>query len=335
MEPIDSLELQPTDGSTVAVHSAVAQTEVLSTAKTDVPYIFMVESNPGTTCWPGRSLFIMALNFHDKKAWVDALEKVAKGASKNKSALEAHRKPKVILSLDIPIDVNCTVTIGEGIMLIGAKEGLFSYRLQKNNKQLVKIEGVTDVQQIVIVPKLSAVMMIVGEGRHLVMTELRVLQGCAEAIQSAEPTLQVEAVPNCDDIHLFQVSNLTGRDDIFLCAATRDRVKLFKWNFNSSSFISRKELIVSETCSCIHFTEHSVLVGCDRFYEVDLGNFTVEEFLDASDSSLAYVVFGLKQGHSFPIAIFDVTMHRGDTEFLLCYHEFGVFVDEYVTFFFF
>lgn len=327
MEPIDIFDLQPTDGSTLAVHSAVAQSEVLSTAKTDVPYIFMVESIPLTTCWPGRSLCVMALNFQDKKAWVSALESVTKSDLARKSTLDSHRKPRLVLRMDDQIDVNCTVTISDGIVLIGAKEGLFSYRLQKNNKQLVRIGGVTNVQQIVVVPKLSTVMMIVGEERHLVMTELRVLQGCAEAIQSAQPTLQVQVVPNCDDVHLFEVSNLTGKDETFLCTATHERVKLFKWNMNSSAFVLRKELIVSETCSCIHFTEHSVLVGCDRFYEVDLGNFTAEEFLDASDSSLAYVVFGLKQAHSFPVAIFDVTMRRGDTEFLLCYHEFGVFVD--------
>ncbi len=83
----------------------------------------------------------------------------------------------------------------------------------------------------------------------------------------------------------------------------------------------RKELIVSEPCSCIHFGPHSVLVGCDRFYEVDLRDFSAEEFLDASDSSLAYVVFGLKQIHSFPVAILDVTASRSEPEFLLWYRH--------------
>lgn len=44
---------------------------------------------------------------------------------------------------------------------------------------------------------------------------------------------------------------------------------------------------------------------------------------------MAYVVFGLKQIHSFPVAILDVTAAggNGETEYLLCYHEFGIFVD--------
>ena len=326
MQPTDSFDLRPTDGSTVAVHSAVAQSEVFATAKTDVPYMFMIESIPLTTCWPGRTLLVLASSFQQKKAWVSALEAVTQGESNRQSAIQAHRKPKLVLRLENPLDVNCIVPINEGVLLIGAKEGLFSYRIQGNRKDLVKIEGVTSVQQIVLVPKLSAVLMIVGEERQLVLTELRVLQGCADAVQCAAPTLEVEPVPNCEDCHLFEVSNLE-KDDVFLCAATQDRVKLFKWNTHNSAFVLRKELIVSETCSCIHFTEHSVLVGCDRFYEVDLGNFSAEEFLDASDSTLAYVVFGLKQVHSFPVAILEVTPRRGETEFLLCYHEFGIFVD--------
>lgn len=325
MEPIDSIDLRPGDGSTVAIHSAVAHSEVVSTAKTDLPYIFMVEMIPPTTCWPGRNLFVMSLNFPDKKAWVKALEGVAQ--EENSLSSQAHRKPNLVLRLENTIDVNCVVTISEGVLLIGAEEGLFSFHVNNNQrKDLVRIDGIANVQQIVIVPKLSAVLMIVGVDRQLVMTELRVLQGCAEAAQCAKPTLSVEPLSNLEDCHLFSVSNL-AKDDIFLCVATQDRVKLLKWNGSVNQFVLRKELIVSETCSCIHFTEHSVLVGCDRFYEVDLGDYTVEEFLDASDSSLAYVVFGLKQIHSFPVAILDVTTRKGDPEFLLCYHEFGIFVD--------
>lgn len=334
MQPTDTFDLRPTDSSTIAIHSAVAQSEAFATAKTDVPYMFMIESVPLTTCWPGRTLSVLALNFQQKKAWISALEAVTRGESNRQSAIQAHRKPKLVLRLENPLDVNCVVPISEGILLIGAKEGLFSYHLQGNRKDLVKIDGVTNVQQIVLVPKLSAVLMIVGEERQLVLTELRVLQGCADTIQSAQPSFEVEAVADCEDCHLFEVSNLE-KDDIFLCAATQDRVKLFKWSSHNSSFILRKQLIVSETCSCIHFTEHSVLVGCDRFYEVDLGNFSAEEFLDASDSTLGYVVFGLKQVHSFPVAILEVTPRKGETEFLLCYHEFGIFVDGFVLIFFF
>jgi len=105
----------------------------------------MVESIPLTTCWPGRTLFVMALTFPDKKAWVSALENIIQEASQNRSAALLHRKPKLILRLENPNDVNCFVTIDEGIFLIGAKEGLFSHLLQ-STRDLVKIEGIDNVQ---------------------------------------------------------------------------------------------------------------------------------------------------------------------------------------------
>ena len=236
------------------------------------------------------------------------------------SATSPTEQPKLVLRLENPLDINCIVTINEGVLLIGAEEGLFSYRVQGDRKDLVKIEGVANVKQIVLVPKLSAALMIVD--RQLVLTELRVLQGCADAIQCAAPTLEVEPVPNCEDCQLFEVSEM---DDIFLCVATKDRVKLFKWLFKShyGGFFLQRKLKVQ--CSCIHFTKHSVLVGGDRFYEVDLGNLSHKKFLDL-DSTLA----GLKKRQSFPVSILEVTRRRGETEFLLCYHEFGIFVDRYI-----
>ena len=151
-------------------------------------------------------------------------------------------------------------------------------------------------------------------------------------MKAAHPTLEVSRLEGCEDVYLFEV--FSSEDDenspVFLCVATKNRVKLFVSNNAGTSFVLRKEYIVPQRCSCIHFTRHSVLVGCDRFYQVTLGNRAAEEFLDASDSSLAYVVFGLKQIRCSPLAILDVTVcpsSTGDVEFLLCFCGFGIFVD--------
>jgi len=213
MESIHSFEHRPSDGSTVAIQSAVAQFDVFASDKTDEPYIFMVEAIPLTTCWPGRSLFVMALTFPDKKAWVSALENIIQEASQNRSTALLHRKPKLILRLENPTDVNCFVSINEGIFLIGAKEGLFSHLLQ-STRDLVKIEGVDNVHQIVFWPKLSSVViMIVGEERQLVITELPVVRSCADVIQSAKPSLEVHVVPIRLCLFIFfnlQVRSLTN-----------------------------------------------------------------------------------------------------------------------------
>ncbi len=169
-----------------------------------------------------------------------------------------------LLSLDADgqsLDVNCVVTLGAGQLLIGAAEGLFACGLAGGGgRRPVRIGGVDGgVQQMALAPRLSAVLMIVGGQRQLVMTSLRVLQGCAQALQVpqlwkfelkrasfvslsspdctelfgpqvSQPTIEVEPVAQADECHLFQVTELQrGADDVFLCAATANRVKLFKW----------------------------------------------------------------------------------------------------------
>ena len=55
--------------------------------------------------------------------------------------------------------------------------------------------------------------------------------------------------------------------------------------------------------------------------------FIDSDFLDASDTSLAFAVFGTSQSRNFPIAVFNVSKGKTRDEYLLCYSEFGIFVD--------
>lgn len=70
------MDLDVTDGE-VNVNPAVRASELIGTASTDVPYTMSVELVPYTTCWPGRTLYLLAPSFEDKQKWVAALEAVA------------------------------------------------------------------------------------------------------------------------------------------------------------------------------------------------------------------------------------------------------------------
>ena len=70
------MDLDVTDGE-VNVNPALPASELLGTASTDVPYTMSVELVPYTTCWPGRTLYLLAPSFEDKQKWVAALEAVA------------------------------------------------------------------------------------------------------------------------------------------------------------------------------------------------------------------------------------------------------------------
>ena len=51
-----------------------------------------------------------------------------------------------------------------------------------------------------------------------------------------------------------------------------------------------------------------------------IGIFLFLEFLDSSDTTLAFAVFGMTQVHTFPIAIFTVKNSLQKEELLLCYN---------------
>lgn len=55
----------------------------------DVPYILKMESHPHTTCWPGRTLYLLAPSFPDKQRWVTALESVVAGGRVSREKAEA------------------------------------------------------------------------------------------------------------------------------------------------------------------------------------------------------------------------------------------------------
>ncbi|CAF94265.1 unnamed protein product, partial [Tetraodon nigroviridis] len=75
IKPEEEFELCLPDGE-VTVHGAVGASELINTAKSDIPYVLKLESHPHTSCWPGQSLYFMAPSFPDKQRWVAVLESV-------------------------------------------------------------------------------------------------------------------------------------------------------------------------------------------------------------------------------------------------------------------
>ena len=51
-----------------------------------------------------------------------------------------------------------------------------------------------------------------------------------------------------------------------------------------------KQYSTQEPSSCLYFTATSLIVGAEKFYEIDLNTFNIEEFLDETDSSLSYAI---------------------------------------------
>ncbi|XP_069684092.1 citron rho-interacting kinase isoform X2 [Periplaneta americana] len=329
---------------TTSILSSVPYSEVVSTAKSDLPFILKVEVSPRTTCWPGSSLLIMTLGLSDKQSWVSALEAVVQRYNSNRKDVDgqpSRYQGTTLLHIDRTegLDLNCCLQLSPGIMLLGAEEGLFSFRLQEKNAKPVKIHGITHVHQLSMLPLLNCLIVLAGEQRTLMQCDLRQVRSSAEAAECVKPS--IVATPLLQDNEpsrlgcclLFAASTTKDEKDharTILCAATEKRIMLLRWNVSKSTFQQTKVLDIEESCSCIHFARHSIIVGCNKFFEIDINDFSMEEFLDPSDKSLAHAVFGAQQLHSYPVAILDVTKSRTEEpEYLLCFSAFGVFVDKF------
>uniref|UniRef100_A0A8C0EDS9 Citron Rho-interacting kinase n=1 Tax=Bubo bubo TaxID=30461 RepID=A0A8C0EDS9_BUBBB len=336
--PLEEFELCLPDGD-VTVHGAVGATELTNTAKTDVPYILKLESHPHTTCWPGRTLYLLAPSFPDKQRWVTALESIVAGGRVSREKAEADAKKKSVPSVlpkllgnsllklegEDRLDINCTMPFSDQVVLVGAEEGLYALNVLKNS--LTHIPGMGAVFQIHLIKDLEKLLMIAGEERALCLVDVKkVKQSLAQSHLPAQPDISpnvFEAVKGC---HLFAAGKV--ENGLCICAAMPNKVVVLRYNESLSKFCIRKEIETSEPCSCIHLTTYSIIIGTNKFYEIEMKQYTLEEFLDKNDHTLASAVFAAST-NSFPVSIIQVNPTGQREEYLLCFHEFGVFVDSY------
>ncbi|NXU91811.1 CTRO kinase, partial [Xiphorhynchus elegans] len=326
--PLEEFELCLPDGD-VTVHGAVGATELTNTAKTDVPYILKLESHPHTTCWPGRTLYLLAPSFPDKQRWVTALESIVAGGrvSREKAEADAKLLGNSLLKLEGEdrLDINCTMPFSDQVVLVGAEEGLYALNVLKNS--LTHIPGMGAVFQIHLIKDLEKLLMIAGEERALCLVDVKkVKQSLAQSHLPAQPDVSpniFEAVKGC---HLFAAGKV--ENTLCICAAMPNKVVVLRYNESLSKFCIRKEIETSEPCSCIHLTTYSIIIGTNKFYEIEMKQYTLEEFLDKNDHTLASALFAAST-NSFPVSIIQVNPAGQREEYLLCFHEFGVFVDSY------
>ncbi|KAM9371657.1 citron Rho-interacting kinase isoform 1-T1 [Phaethornis superciliosus] len=326
--PLEEFELCLPDGD-VTVHGAVGATELTNTAKTDVPYILKLESHPHTTCWPGRTLYLLAPSFPDKQRWVTALESIVAGGrvSREKAEADAKLLGNSLLKLEGEdrLDINCTMPFSDQVVLVGAEEGLYALNVLKNS--LTHIPGMGAVFQIHLIKDLEKLLMIAGEERALCLVDVKkVKQSLAQSHLPAQPDVSPNVFETVKGCHLFAAGKV--ENGLCICAAMPNKVVVLRYNESLSKFCIRKEIETSEPCSCIHLTTYSIIIGTNKFYEIEMKQYTLEEFLDKNDHTLASAVFAAST-NSFPVSIIQVNPTGQREEYLLCFHEFGVFVDSY------
>uniref|UniRef100_A0A668W3R9 Citron rho-interacting serine/threonine kinase b n=1 Tax=Oreochromis aureus TaxID=47969 RepID=A0A668W3R9_OREAU len=277
----------------------------------------------------GTKISIYEIDFPDKQRWVAVMESVvaAGRASREKAEADAKLLGNSLLKLegDDRLDINCTLPLTDQIVLVGSEEGLYALNVIKNS--LTHIPGLGSVFQIYIIKEQEKLLMIVGDERALCLVEIkRVKQSLAQSHLPSQSELAPYIFETVKGCHLFAAGRIDNTPCI--CAAMPNKITILRYNENLNKYCIRKEIETLEPCSCIHLTSYSIIIGTNKFYEIEMKQFVLEEFLDKNDVSLAPAVFAASS-HSFPIAIMQVASSMQKEEYLLCFHEFGVFVDSY------
>ncbi|KAJ8927857.1 hypothetical protein NQ314_019638, partial [Rhamnusium bicolor] len=144
--------------------------------------------------------------------------------------------------------------------------------------------------------------------------------------QCTKPKLKYSDINinNLSGFHILQVSQFNSQQKV--CVATSKQLIILNYDLESGEFVPQRILDTAEPTGCALFTENSLIVGANKFFEIDLASFQADEFLDISDAKLKQAVKCYQMG-SYPLAIMQVS--KNPIEFLLCFNEFSIFVDEY------
>ncbi|KAK4323358.1 hypothetical protein Pmani_005912 [Petrolisthes manimaculis] len=320
-------------GSSTSVISAVPKSELPNTSNVDLPYVLKIEIRASSVSGHSETLFLMTTNFEEKQQWVSTLEttiaKLPRESGKTSSKNE-HIQTMCVLTLDNPsaIHPNTIVHITPTTVLMGASEGLYSFEVESDGKwkSRSRIEGLSDVHQVLVIKEAGLVLFIAGKSNLVFMQDLGTLRVTSEALQLTKPSMKVVQVEPLQGCHLL-AAGTTKANQTFVCAAATDRISILVWVETEERLKVCQQYSTQEPCTCLHFTQVSLIVGAEKFYEIDLKTFEIDEFLEESDTTLAYAIYGSAQMASFPVAIMQISKPGNYEEYLLCFREFAVFVD--------
>ncbi|XP_078491073.1 uncharacterized protein LOC100186229 [Ciona intestinalis] len=298
------------------VHTDVSNLELPNTAKQDIPYVFKIQTGSSNSCWPARSVYFMSAGYSEKHQWVGKLEAVTaehNGTKNITSNTKIFGNEILTLLSDEKLEINCSLPISDKHILLGCDEGLF---LLAPNKSTVSsrsnLKQVNEVSKIFQMTKLDKNKVVAIEGTTQRLVILDVTQ-----IQTQKTSLQViEDIQGC---HLFAIGYAEGVH--YICVASATNITLLRFNDKLKKFCVKKEIATSEPCTCMVFTACSVIIGTNKFYEVDLSDFRIDEFLADPE------VLPPEDAAIFPVSVLRISEDNNPEEFLLCYHEFGLFVD--------
>ncbi|KAL9700538.1 hypothetical protein quinque_003979 [Culex quinquefasciatus] len=258
------------------------------------------------------------------KTITDDGEETEEGSEGNQYVGELLFKTKRV---EPKLTINDVYDVSEAVVLLGCENGLYSYNV--DTCDLVPIKGITKVKSFSISQQVPKAIIIGNDGEYLYQCDLRHLQSRALAGSCLSPKLDTFVLDlsianrtHSERWHMVRMMDEIPSQqltDAIAIAATSSRIVILKFDTTLGRFKPVRGLDTVRPVSSVLFTKHTAIVSSDKFFEIDLTTFGAEEFLDMSDASLRDI------RSCTPMAAFKVNSQ----EFLLCFKEVGIFVDEF------
>jgi len=301
----------------VSLQSSVSYGEVFYINTTDRPYTFKLSIH--TLGKQEKAMYFMCQNFAGKVDWVNRLEEVIKSSPANLAPVDSGETAvsrSVVCTLPPPEEVLAVVRLGE-VLVVGTTQGLAVVR----EGVVVKCEGInTPVHMIHHLQSLS--LLVLATGDQLVTVHSR-------PVLSASGPIEPDSLPEVTKCHTFSCME-SPQGKVYLCAANDHLVTIMEWSHKRGHFVLRNKFSTDQHTKTIHFTDHSVLVGTSKFYEIDLKNFSAEEFLDLSHPGIQKSVSSPEFAGSLPHSVLNMsTAQSAEKEYGLAFTRHILFVDSF------
>lgn len=208
------------------------------------------------------------------------------------------------------------------ILFKGCISGLKSFNI--NTERIIHVANVDSVICISIRPTFPKCLLIAENGEKLLQVETRILEQRAQAEECLNRGLDyTELDLPCinkatNDLWRFvKIDDYSNRkiDNPIAIAGTSTQIIILQYDINAKYFLAIKSLVTY--ASDVLFTDYTAILSADRYVEIDLEALGAEEFLDMSDPTLQ-ITQNLKPMNAFLI---------NSRKYLLCFEEFGIFVD--------
>ncbi|KZS94658.1 RhoGEF Rgf2, partial [Sistotremastrum niveocremeum HHB9708] len=229
--------------------------------------------------------------------------------------------------------VNCAAPFGGGRKVAyGTDDGVYFSDLLYLDREPVKVLALLNVVQVAILEEYQLL---------VVLSERQVVTFPLEALDSQDPLAGLKRAKRVSShTSFFKAGTCLGKTLVCVVktSALSSTIKTlepidqqirgknkptFRKLLQGGNDTLRpfKEFYIPVESTSIHYLKTKLCVGCTKGFEiVDLETLDTQGLLDPADTSLDFVQ---KRDNVHPMAIF-----RVDSEFLLCYDEFGFYVNK-------